>query len=69
MSAFAVEEARDAVDARGRLATEDLPETPAEDRVDLVEARAGMAAVCLLSFGYVAGLVIPGIKSHLNLSG
>jgi hypothetical protein len=37
MSALAADEARDAVDARV-----DLVETPADDRVDLVDVLAGM---------------------------
>jgi hypothetical protein len=49
ISLFAVDEARDVVDARWLLATEDLVETPAEDRVDRVEALGAMVAVCSVS--------------------
>lgn len=63
-SAFAVDEARDVVDARGLLATEDLIEAPAEDRVDRVEALGAMVAVCL----FRRGLFKLGIGSHLHMA-
>jgi hypothetical protein len=63
-----VEEARDAVDARGALAAEDLFETPAEDLVDLVDARAGMAAAVCLFVLVLVELARLRLETHLGLS-
>jgi hypothetical protein len=66
MSVLTVEEARDAVDARVEDA---LAGAPAEDRVDLVDARAGMVCVGCL-FGLFGGFCTTEsrLESHLPVS-